>query len=112
MKKLKLEVNSKTITDSIELDGLKKRGILITPPIDSDYWTVRVNIFEDQYIQAFPKFMTMGIGFSIEDDWNTNLPYTCDSSDIYEHIKHNRRYIAATKKRCIRAIEMIQVYLE
>jgi hypothetical protein len=108
---LKLELNSNKVTDE-QSESLKKLGIMITPCIDKDYWVVRVNIFEDQYIQAFPKFATMGIGFSIEEDWNTNLPFSCEAEKICSHIWHNRRYIAIKKKRCIKAIEMIQAYLK
>ncbi len=108
MKKLVLEINAKTVTDNISIS----KNILITPPIDEDYWTVRVNIYEDQYIQAFPKFTTMGIGFAIEDDWNRNLPFSSSAEEIMLHIWYNRRYVAIKKKRCIKAIEMIQAYLK
>ncbi len=111
MKQLKLEVNTKDLSNE-KVETLKKQGILVTPAIDANYWSVRVNIFEDQYIQAFPKFMTMGIGFAIEDDWNTNLPYCSLAEEICSHIWHNRRYVAIKKKRCIKAIEMIQAYLK
>lgn len=112
MKKLKIEVNSKRVSDPS-----MGRSIMITPPIsDDDYWLARVRLFEDQYIKAFPKFGTIGIGFSIEDDWNTNLPYIDRAEpdglraadEIRAHIWHNRRYIAIKKKRTNRAIRMLQ----
>ena len=112
MDKLKLEVNMNNVPDDEAKESLKKQGIMITPPIDKDYWVVRVKLFEDQYIQAFPKFITMGIGFAIEEDWNTNLPYTCEADEIRKHIWHNRRYVAIKKKRTIRAILMIQEFLK
>jgi hypothetical protein len=111
MKRLKLEINRNNVSDE-SAEKLKKQGIMITPPIDKDYWIVRVKLFEDQYIQAFPKFITMGIGFSIEEDWNTNLPYTCETDEIRKHIWHNRKYIAIKKKRANRAIAMIQQFLK
>ncbi len=63
---------------------------MVTPPIDEDYWAYRVRLSDDQAIVGFPKFMTIGIGFAVEDDWNTNLPYTCDTEKIFQHIKHNK----------------------
>lgn len=112
MKKLKLEVNMNNVPDDEAAERLKQQRILITPPIDKDYWVVRVHLFEDQYVQAFPKFTTLGIGFAIEDDWNTNLPYTTEADEIRQHIWHNRRYIAIKKKRTNRAITMIQEFLK
>jgi hypothetical protein len=106
--KLQLQINSKIIKDPCE-----GQGIMITPPIsDKDYWICRVNLFEDQYVKAFPKFGTIGIGFYLEVDWNTNLPYTCDSEEIRQHIWHNRRYIAIGRKRTIRAIKMLQEFIK
>lgn len=113
MKKLKLEVNANNLPEDESEEKLKKRGILITPCINKDYWVVRVHLFEDQYVQAFPKFSTMGIGFAIEEDWNTNLPYkNCTAEQICNHIWHNRRYVAIKKKRTMRAIKMIQDFLK
>jgi hypothetical protein len=111
MKKLKLEINARNVRDKEAEERMLASGIMITPAIDEDYWILRVKLFEDQYINAFHKFSTIGIGFAIEDDWNTNLPYTCDAEKIWNHIKHNRRYIAIKKKRTCRAIRMIQDYI-
>lgn len=102
MKKLKLEIRKHLVRDPCE-----GSHVMITPPIGSDYWLFRVQIFEDQYVTAFPKFDTIGIGFSIEDDWNCNLPYTCDAEKIRLHIWHNRRYIGVRPKRTRKAIEML-----
>ena len=82
--------------------------IMITPPIDEDYWTFRIKLYKDQALLAFPKFGTMGIGFAIEKDWNTNLPYCCSAENIYKHIKCNKKYKEITKKTCIEAIEILQ----
>jgi hypothetical protein len=62
---------------------------LITPPIDETYWTYRVRLSDRQSVIGFPKFSTIGIGFAVEEDWNTNLPYTCQTIDIVSHIWHN-----------------------
>lgn len=83
--------------------------IMITPSINKDYWAFRVKMYKDQYIQAFPKFGTIGIGFAIEDDWNTNLPYVnTTAEEIYDHIKHNKKYDEIKKEDCIKAIEMLR----
>lgn len=65
-------------------------GIMLTPNIDEDYWVYRVRLSETQAIVGFPKFFTVGIGFAVEEDWNTNLPYTCTTDEIFEHIKDNK----------------------
>ena len=38
--------------------------LLLTPPIDEDYWEYRVRLSETQAIVGFPKFSTVGIGFA------------------------------------------------
>jgi hypothetical protein len=81
---------------------------MLTPPIDEDYWTYRVKVSETQAIVGFPKFATIGIGFAVEEDWNTNLPYTCDAVQIYDHIAHNKGDDAISREDCIAAIRMIQ----
>lgn len=111
MKKLKVQKNH-TIINNSDLMG----QVMVTPPIDEDFWVLRVHLFEDQYLVAFPKFKTYGIGFSIEENWNTNLPYNDpkkltglrDPDEIYDHIKRNRRYIAIKRKRTVKAIQMLQ----
>ena len=54
------------------------------------------------------KFGTMGIGFSEEEDWNTNLPYSCEADEIAKHIWKNRKYPQITKKILIEAIEVLR----
>ena len=107
MAKLELEYrdNFRKVTDSFAKDKL---SIIVTPPIDEDYWIFRVKLFKDQAIIAFPKFNTMGIGFAIEDDWNTNLPYQSETKSICNHIWCNRKYNEITKATCIRAIKILQ----
>jgi hypothetical protein len=63
---------------------------MLTPAIDEDYWAYRVRLSDGQAIVGFPKFMTIGIGFAVEEDWNTNLPYTCETEEIFEHIRDNK----------------------
>lgn len=82
--------------------------LMMTPPIDENYWTYRVQLSFSQAIVGFPKFSTVGIGFAEEEDWNTNLPYTCDATEIYEHIEHNKGDDAITREACLKAIRMVQ----
>ena len=93
---------------SRDVSPLRARGLLITPQIDKDYWTFRVKVSETQAIVGFPKFTTIGIGFQIEADWNTNLPYFVCAERIYQHIKHNTGEASIPKARVIKAIQMVQ----
>jgi hypothetical protein len=94
-----------------QADGTVRIGDvgLMTPSLGEDYWTYRVMLGERQAIVGFPKFVTIGIGFAVEDDdWNTNLPYTCDAVEIFEHIKVNRGDDAISDEDCVAAIRLIQ----
>lgn len=82
--------------------------ISLTPPIDEDYWEYRVRLSDTQAIVGFPKFSTIGIGFAQEEDWNTNLPYTCKAEEIFEHIEHNKGDEAISDADCIEAIRLVQ----
>ena len=81
---------------------------LLTPPINEDYWAYRVRVGDGQAIVGFPKFMTVGIGFAKEEDWNTNLPYTSEADEIFKHIEHNKGDDAISDEDCIAAIRMVQ----
>ncbi len=90
-------------------DGTVAFGaMMLTPPVGEDYWQYRVRVADGQAIVGFPKFSTVGIGFAAEEDWNTNLPFTCSAEEIYEHIEHNRGDESITREDCIAAIRMIQ----
>ena len=82
--------------------------VVLTPPIDEDYWAYRVRLTETQAIVGFPKFMTIGIGFAQEEDWNTNFPYTCETDEIWQHIAHNKADDSISDEDCIAAIRLIQ----
>ena len=82
--------------------------LAITPPIDEDYWAYRVQLGGGQAIVGFPKFGTIGVGFATEEDWNTNLPYTCTAEEIFAHIRHNKGVANATDEECVTAIRLIQ----
>ena len=109
MKKQKLELEFRDgfhgQTHSFKNGGMT---LMMTPMIDEDYWVFRVKLHDDQSIVAFPKFGTMGIGFALEDDWNTNLPYQCTTKKICEHIWKNRKYEQITEEMCLKAIQMLQ----
>ncbi len=84
-------------------------AVMITPSVGEDYWSYRVRLTDRQAIIGFPKFNTIGIGFAVEDeDWNTNLPYTCGTEEIYEHIAHNAGDDLILRADCIEAIRLIQ----
>ncbi len=94
---------------TVILGSEKTNGVLMmTPPIGDDYWLYRVPVSEEQAIIAFPKFCMIGIGFQHEEDWNTNLPYTCGAEEIFNHISHNKGDDAISDADCIQAIKIIQ----
>ena len=86
--------------------------IMITPPLDEDFWSYRVELTETQAILGFPKFGVVGIGFAEEEDWNTNLPSSADTEEILEHIGHNRGDDTITDKEILEAIELIQIAIK
>lgn len=82
--------------------------VAITPSLGEDYWTYRVRLSDSQAIVGFPKFGTIGVGFAVEEDWNTNLPFTCDADQIYEHIADNKGDDSISREVCVEAIRMVQ----
>lgn len=105
--KLVLEQNEKFPWP--EYEGSKIRpGIIITPPLSDEYWLFRVKVSKKQAVIGFPKFFVIGIGFQQEQNWNTNLPSSCGTETIYNHIRKNK---GSTPKKsdCLEAIRMIQV---
>ena len=112
-KGLKLEFTDEVKSKVGETDfQIGKKTIMVTPQINENYWVLRVKLHKNQSIIAFPKFMTMGIGFAQEIDWDTNFPYTCKAVDIFNHIKKNKKYKAISDGDCIKAIEMIQNFIK
>lgn len=81
---------------------------MVTPSLGEDYWAYRVQLSDKQAVLGFPKFMTIGVGFAVEDDWNTNLPYTCGTDEIFEHIKHNKGDDAIADDDVRAAIALVQ----
>lgn len=82
--------------------------LLMSPPLGEDYWLYRVRLSDRQAIVGFPKFLTIGIGFAVEEDWNTNLPYRMPAEEIFDHIKHNKGNDDISDADCIAAIRLIQ----
>lgn len=82
--------------------------VALSPMSGEDYWAYRVMLSGRQAVLGFPKFGTIGIGFAIEDDWNTNLPYTCDAEEIFQHIQHNKGDDAIPDNAVRAAIRLIQ----
>jgi hypothetical protein len=82
-------------------------GAALTPPIDEDYWLFRVKVSDNQAIVGFPKFSTIGVGFAVEEDWNTNLPYVCGAAMIWEHIRDNKGDPAIPDSRCLQAVTVV-----
>ena len=103
---MKIEINKECFSQ-YENSKIGK-NVLITPCVSEDYFLFRIPLYKDQAILGFPKFGVIGVGFAQEEDWNTNLPSSCDALEIYNHIKKNKKYKQIKKLDCIKAIEMIQ----
>lgn len=108
MSTLTVEMNADFARANTELRSPEGATISITPPLDEDYWLARVPLHPEQAIVCFPKFFTVGCGFQHEEDWNTNLPLSCDAKKIFSHIEHNKKYAEIKDEDCIAAIELLQ----
>ena len=106
---MELTLERRTQTNETPNIVMPSGGLVsMTPPIDEDYWEFRVRLTDTQAIVGFPKFNTIGIGFAVEEDWNTNLPYRCDAEDILDHIWHNAGEESITREDVLEAIRMVQ----
>ncbi len=101
---MNLEVNESFVKANTTISDV----VMITPPLDENYWLLRVQLSENQALVCFPKFDTYGIGFQYEEDWNTNLPYVQDANEIYDHIEHNKGDTLITRAQCIEAIYILK----
>ena len=106
--KLVLEVNQKFVDGDKNIFKFGNSTVMVTPPLDEDYWQFRVMVDKDQAIVGFPKFSSIGIGFAKEDDWNTNLPSDTPTNELWNHIKRNKYFASIPDDVCIRAIKMVQ----
>lgn len=104
---LTLEVRKGALAEPVIAGG----RFLITPPLDEDFWLLRVRLTPTQSVVAFPKFTTIGIGFAREEDWNTNLPWACGAEEIYNHIAHNKGDKRLSRARCVAAITLLQQFI-
>lgn len=102
-----LRLERRTQDNDTGVVGNENSAVLIAPFVCPDYWAYRVIVGETQAVLGFPKFNTIGIGFAIEDDWNTNLPYTSGTDQILDHIWHNAGD-GVRREDARAAIEMIQ----
>jgi hypothetical protein len=91
-----------------ENETLNVGPVSLMPFNDEDYWQYRVRLSESQAVLGFPKYSTIGIGFAREEDWNTNLPYTCSTDMIFDHILHNKADERIPDEDVRSAIELIQ----
>ena len=90
--------------------GNNEVGLMVTPPLNENYWIARVKLSPTNAVVCFPKFGTIGVGCQVEKyDWNTNLPWTCSARKIYNHIRKNAPRVKSAK--FIAAIEELQAYL-
>lgn len=83
-------------------------GVSLTPALDEYYWSYRVYLTEGQAVIGFPKFGIIGIGFALEEDWNTNLPSSMPTDEIVSHIWKNAGNPSITKAMVTAAVVMIQ----
>lgn len=104
---LVLEIKEQADT-TLRLGNDSGVSIMVTPSVSPEYFVFRVRLSDDQAILGFEKFGTVGIGFASEEDWNTNLPYTCAAEQIFGHIKHNKGDAAIDDETVLEAIAMVQ----
>lgn len=83
-------------------------AVMVGGPGGDEEWSYRVVLSPVQAIIGFRKFFTIGIGFLVEDEWNTNSPYSMDARAILDHIRCNKGDDAISDGDCLAAIRMIQ----
>jgi hypothetical protein len=107
---LQLEVNKKFAPTAKDLGIIADGLVMMTPAVgEKDFWMFRVKVSKAQAVIGFPKFGTVGIGFEKEEaDWNTNLPYSVPTEDLFKHIKKNKGSKTIKDADCKEAIRMIQ----
>lgn len=99
-----LKLERRTQEDRTQVIGL----VAFAPYSGEDYWTYRVQLTGRQAVLGFPKFDTIGIGFAVEEDWNTNLPYRLPTQEIADHIMHNKGNDSIPDDAVVRAVEIIR----
>src|SRR3954469_711140 len=102
--KLQLRLERKDQPDKTGRTG----PVMFTPPVGEDYWLYRVCVAKVQAVLGFPKFSSIGIGFAVEEDWNTNLPLGVPVGEIADHIMHNAGDPSITRDDILAAIALIR----
>ena len=97
----------KTFTQNLRSKGF---NVMVTPNIDEDFWWFRVQVSDMQAIVALPKFGLIGIGFQIEEDWNTNLPSDTIAEEIYDLIAQSIDTIIVISQYPIDAISCLKSF--
>lgn len=112
---MNLTLERRSQVDKTKTVDVGDATLSFTPAIDEDYWEYRVVVSDSeqpyQAVVGFPKFSTIGIGFAVEDaDWNTNLPYTCDTDMIVDHIWVNRKLsdFDLPREKVAEAVRLVQ----
>lgn len=106
---MELTLERRTEADKTPVFGSADGAIgMMTPPINEDYWAYRVKLSDTQAIVGFPKFGLIGIGFAVEEDWNTNLPYSKPAEAILAHIGHNKGDDSISDDDALAAIRLVQ----
>lgn len=82
--------------------------VFLGGPGSDDEWSYRVVLSPRQAVLGFRKIGTIGIGFAIEEYWNTNMPYRRDAQEIFDHIRDNKGDGEISDEDCLAAIRMIQ----
>lgn len=101
---IKMKLERKDSKDNTRIPGT---NLYVSHGSDGN-WSYRVKLTKKQSIIGFKKFGTVGIGFSEEVDGNTNLPISCSTEEIYNHIKENKGDKKIRKEHCLKAINLIK----
>ena len=66
---------------------------------DTGKWVARVWLTSRQAVELFPKFGSWAVGMRCEsEDGNTNLPISCSTEQIVEHLSVNVRFRAPRRQ--------------
>ncbi len=105
---LVLEYNSSCVDKTI-ICSSDQFSFIMTPSINgNEDWLFRVKVSDKQAIISFPKLSTLGVGFAQENkDWNRNLPCTCETQTVWNHIKGNKGDDSISDQDCVEAIKIV-----
>lgn len=106
-RQIELKVERNPEDPTFEDMGVVSPELVVTPAIGPDYWVYRVMLTETQAVLGFWKFGMIGVGFAVEEDWNTNLPHSQEFDLLFNHIKHNKGDDRIPDEDVIEAIRLI-----